>query len=175
MKGPRSPNAVTRLDLSCRLSILEAYGILFELTNVEDVKFGDLSSEDPNLAGTIPHASIKHLLLLTSLSITSYVDLHPLFLALAMPKLKHLEWTEGPKTDKSVLDPSVQVPWHQLEGLVIHYGAEETCNLAAILVQCSQLERLTLSSAKDNKLQISFWDQVWKSCYPHRHWPRCFH
>jgi len=144
----RSPNAITQLDLCCKLSITEAYNILFELTNVEIVKFRELSSR--YFVDAIVDEPIKNLSSLTSLSIQSCVDLHPLFRKLAMPKLTRLEWTVqktmGPAAGKSVLSPSVEVPWDRVRSLVIRYNAEEECNLSAILVQCGQLERLTLAS-----------------------------
>ena len=151
----RSPNAVTRLDLSCKLSIPEAYKILFELTNVEIVKFSELSSQ--YFVDTILYEPIKNLSSLTSLSIQSCVDLDLLFSRLVMPNLTRLEWTVqrtvGPAASRSALSSSVHVPWDRLRHLVIQYNAEEKCNLLAILVQCGQLEHLTLSS-KSAKLQF---------------------
>jgi len=151
----RSPNAITQLDLCCKLSITEAYNILFELTNVEIVKFRELSSQSS--VDAIVDESIKILSSLTSLSIQSCVDLHPLFWKLAMPKLTRLEWTVqrtvSPVMGRSVLSLSVEVPWDRLQRLVIRYNAKEECNLSAILVQCGQLERLTLAS-ETNKLQF---------------------
>ena len=151
----RSPNAITRLDLCCKLSITEAYNILSELTNVEIVKFSELSSQ--YFVDAIVDEPIRNLSSLSSLSVRSCVALHPLFRKLAMPKLTSLEWTVqrtvGPATGKSVLtvlSPSVEVPWDRLRSLVIRYNAEEECNLSAILVQCGQLERLTLASETNN-------------------------